>query len=259
MKITGVSEVIIGKERLQRIEYLTEDNLADWALIRTPDKGTNWVVCIHGHGSNGDQLYVRQDVRDLWLPEFVNMGFGILTPNLRGNAWMNRLAVQDVSEFLDFLREEWMAEKFMFASGSMGGTSNLIYASQRPEDVAAVVALGAASDLNSYVRWCRERNTGVIAEIADAIESAYGIDGNAAAACESHSVLTNSAKLTMPVFVVHGSNDELIPVSQMRMLCGRMGDSSSFVYAEVPDGDHDSPLYRTDAFRWAAGKAGMLS
>lgn len=256
MKVTGISQIKIGNESLQRVDYIGCDNLADWALLRTPQAGNDWLVCIHGHGSNGDQLYVREDVRDLWLPEFIKLGFGILTPNLRGNAWMSKAAAQDMSDLLDFLREEWNAGKFVFASGSMGGTSNLIYASLHPENVASVVALGAASDLAIYHAWCRERNQGVISEIADAIEQAYG--GTPAENPENynaHSVLVNSDNLTMPVFIVHGSSDELIPVSQMRLLCGKLAHSSQFVYAEVPDGNHDSPLHRIDAFTWAAEKA----
>lgn len=256
MRVTGISQIKIGNESLQRIDYTGCEGLADWALLRVPEDGKDWLVCIHGHGSNGDQLYVREDVRDLWLPEFVRLGFGVLTPNLRGNAWMCKSAAQDITDLLDFLREEWEAERFIFASGSMGGTSNLIYASLHPENVDAVVALGAASNLASYHNWCRQRNQGVIAEIADAIEQAYGgTPAELPENYESHSALANSDKLTMPVYIAHGSLDELIPVSQMRLLCGKLSESPQFVYLEIPDGNHDSPLHRIDSFSWALDKA----
>jgi pimeloyl-ACP methyl ester carboxylesterase len=50
----------------------------------------------------------------------------------------------------------------------------------------------------------------------------------------------------MPVAVVHGTADDIIPVSQPRRLAAAVGDKTDFVYIEIPGGDHDSPLSRID-------------
>lgn len=227
-----------------RLDY-ESGTLADWALLWPPDSRSEgkWFVVIHGHGSTGDQLYTRPDIRDLWLTAFRRTGAGILTPNLRGNAWMCPEAISDLHGLLALVRERYGARRFYLASGSMGGTSNLIYAAAHPEDTAGVVALCPATDLASYYAWCRHRNTGVLREIADAIEAAYrGNADRAGVGYAASSALRHARRLTMPVFMAHGTNDDTIPVSQSRRLVGAMADSSNLVYQEIAGGDHDSPL-----------------
>jgi predicted esterase len=60
----------------------------------------------------------------------------------------------------------------------------------------------------------------------------------------------------MPVYVCHGTNDQTIPVSQTRLLTARMAESHTFVYREIPDGHHDSPLASgfDEGFNWVLGK-----
>jgi pimeloyl-ACP methyl ester carboxylesterase len=237
-----------------RCEYHSEvDGFADWALIWPPEKGDTWIVMIHGHGSHGDQLYTRADIRDMWLPVYRRDGFGILTPNLRDAAWMGPRAAADMQALLDVLRRDFGAARFIFSSGSMGGASNLIYAVLHPQDVAGVVALCPATDLPSYYDWCRARYNGVIKEIADAIEAAY--DGDPATArglYARHSALRNAPRrLNMPIYVSHGTGDALIPVSQARLFAGAMACKPDFTYVEIPDGDHDRPLIKcAEAMEW---------
>ncbi len=232
-----------------RLNYRSQfDGFEDWAIIYPRKKNDTWIVCIHGHGSNGDQLYVRPDIRDRWLPKFLDLGFGILTPNLRNNAWMSPTAALDLHDLFTFLRLEFNARRFILASGSMGGTSNLIYPILYPQDISAVVALCPATDLASYYHWCRQNNTGVLKEIADAIESAYaGPPG----LYEKHSTLTHCELLTMPVYISHGSDDQVIPVNQSRNLANKMAGVSTFKYEELPNGNHDTPLsFLPQALDW---------
>ncbi|NLE29165.1 MAG: prolyl oligopeptidase family serine peptidase [Phycisphaerae bacterium] len=242
-----------SRQGVIRLEYQSSiDGIEDWALVNPPKNFETWIVCIHGHGSHGDQLYTRQDIRDRWLGVFLDAGYGILTPNLRDNAWMAPNAAEDLRTILDHLRRTYQARQFIFASGSMGGTSNLIYAVLHPEDVAAVVSLGAASDLASYTVWCRTIGTGIVKEIADTIESAYGgVAQQRSALYKKHSALENVSRLTMPVFLAHGEADEIIPVEQSRLLAEKMVKCDNFIYREIPEGNHDSPLeLMADAIAW---------
>ena len=229
---------------IHRIEYASSrDGMEDWALARPPANEDTWIVMIHGHGSTGDQLYTRPDIRDRWLPCFQKYGFGILTPNLRGNAWMGPAAALDLHDLLGRIRHEYHARHFLFASGSMGGTSNLIYAALYPEDVAGVVALGAASDLATYHAWCRTQPLPILKEIADAIEDAYG--GTPAEVQDlyfHHSPLRRIEYLTMPVYLAHGTDDVIIPIAESRTLAGKMTGNRNFTFHEIPGGNHDSPL-----------------
>ena len=230
------------------------DGLEDWALVNPPAEGKTWVVMIHGHGAHGDQIYTRPDLRDLWYPALRKHGLGVLSPNLRDNAWMSPAAAQDLHDMLNYMRKEHGATKFYLISGSMGGTSNLIYACLHPEDIAGVAALCSATDLTSYYPWCREHNEG----IADAIEHSYGTTPKKNPKLfAKHSAVENAKKLTMPVYVVHGTADGVIPVSQPRKFAAAMGDASNFVYVEIADGGHDSPLGEKslEALEWVLKKS----
>ena len=249
---------------LKRIRYKSGvDGVADWAMVLPPKEGMKWLVCIHGHGSLGDQLYTRQDIRDWYLPRFQARGYGILTPTLRGNAWMSPPAVDDLDGLLDLLRNEYKAEKFYFFGGSMGGTSNLTYACLRPQNVAGVVANGAATDLVSYISFCRkgQDKIPVLKDIADAIEKNYNGD---TAVMRAHSALYNWQALKgKRIFYAQGTFDQLMPVADARRLAGAMAEERGFAYVEIPGGDHDSPLFiglaeNSSAFKpfdWMEGTA----
>ncbi|MBQ9446677.1 MAG: alpha/beta hydrolase, partial [Victivallales bacterium] len=144
---------------------------------------------------------------------------------------------------LDFLRTEYKAEKFYFFGGSMGGTANLTYACLRPQNVAGVVANGAATDLVSYISFCRngQDKIPVLKDIADAIEKNYNHD---TALMRAHSALYNWQALKgKRILYTQGTFDQLMPVADARRFAGVMAEERGFAYVEIPGGDHDSPLF----------------
>lgn len=227
------------------------DGLNDWAIV-CPRSIDVCIVNLHGHGSNGDQLFTRQDIRKFWLERFLALNVSILCPNLRDNAWMSPAAVDDLSQLLSHIRIQHGIQRFVFFSGSMGGTGNLIYATQRPEDVYACISLGAATDLSCFYDWCiHQPKESVSMEIAKAIEESYGCkpEGNLSL-FNRHSTLENCERLTMPIFFAHGTADTLIPVEQARQLAEKMHKKQNFKYFEIPDGNHDSPLFIPEALEF---------
>jgi pimeloyl-ACP methyl ester carboxylesterase len=246
-------------EGVLRLEYRSGlDDHADWALAWPGERRDLWVVVIHGHGSHGDQLYVRRDVLTIWLPEFRQLRAGILTVNLRDNAWMAPAAAYDLHELLAMVRAEWGAAQFIFCSGSMGGTSNLIYAVLHPEDVQALVIRGAATDLATYQPWCLEPEQAdrpILKQIAAAIAAAYGgTPVQVPDVYRKHSALNNSEKLTMPLYFSHGGADNIIPVSQAQWLAEKMRNQKNYKYHEIPGGNHDSPITDRAGWLWAMAK-----
>ena len=243
---------------MQRLDYTSGvDQRPDWALVRPPEQGALWAVVIHGHGSHGDQLYTRTDMKRDWLPALLARGLGLLTPNLRDNGWMSPAAAADLHDLLAYCRAQHGAERFLFVSGSMGGTSNLIYSALHPADVAAAIALCPATDLASYYAWCMAHpQEGIQREIGRAIAAAYGgPPEQQPEAYAAHSAVVHADRLAMPVYVVHGTRDTIIPVSQPRQLVGKMGDQANFAYVEIPDGDHEAPLRGfAVGFEWVMAK-----
>lgn len=232
------------------------DGIEDELYRRPPARGTDWVVYLHGHGSRGDQLFSRPDIRARWWPEVAERGYGVLSPTLRGNAWMGPAAAADLHYLLDTVRARFGAKRFLFVGGSMGGTSCLVYGALHPDEVAGLAALCPATDLESYHAFLSSNPTAIRREIADAIEAAYG--GTPARAPEPyarHSALANHARLTMPLYLGAASGDSLIPVEQCRLLAAARAGAPGFRYRELEGGDHDSPLaLLPEALCWIAAR-----
>ena len=60
---------------------------------------------------------------------------------------------------------------------------------------------------------------------------------------QARSVLAHTDRLTMPVILTMGENDQLIPVAETRKIAAAMKGKSNFVYHEIPQGGHDSALW----------------
>jgi pimeloyl-ACP methyl ester carboxylesterase len=226
-----------------RLEYAgARDGAEDWALLER-GKSKIWMVCLHGHGSAGDQLYTRPDVAEARLRIIRKGGFGILSPNLRGNAWMGPDAVSDLRKLLTFARTEFDAEKFVFFSGSMGATGSLIYAALHPEDAGGVIAGCPATDLSRYHSWLCQKERPSLKEIREAIEKSYGgTPSENPGLYRAHSAFENAEKLTMPVHLIHGGADLTIPVTESRALAEKLSFNRNFLYEEIPGGGHDAPI-----------------
>ena len=238
---------------VDRLTYKSlEDGLKDWALAwRPPDKGNVWVVHLHGHGSTGDQIFTREDIREKWFTRYRELGLGVLSPNLRGNAWMCPEAVSDLHHLLRWVRQKYAVRAFYLVSGSMGGTGNLIYSILHPEDVTAVVALCPVTDIAFYHEWCLAHPGDVCHDIRLAIESAYsGAPSQVPDRYLPHVVIKNAHRLTMPVFLAHATGDAVIPVQQSRDLYKLLKGKPNVEYVEIDGGDHDTPLHHDAMPKW---------
>lgn len=244
---------------VKKLAYPVAGGGEDWALAWPGDEDT-WVVHLHGHGSTGDQLFTREDVRTLWLPAYRAAGYGVLSPHLRGNAWMCPEAVEDLSLLLAEVRRRFGARRFAFVSGSMGGTGNLIYAVRHPEEVAALVALCPATEVAGYTAWCGAQATGIIGEIYQALVTAYGgTPDKQPERYAAHSAVGHADRLTMPVYLCHGDADTLIPVTESHRLLAALPPNADFTYRELPGGGHDAPLYQLEFLDWLRERMSRIS
>ena len=116
-------------ETVLRLDYESGvDGISDWALLRPGGAARRTcAVVLHGHGSHGDQLYTRRDVRESWLRFYAGHGVTILTPNLRDNAWMSPAAAADLHALIGWVRDNHGIDRFIFQSGPRAqlGTSSM--------------------------------------------------------------------------------------------------------------------------------------
>lgn len=229
-----------------RWDYRSQvDGHDDWALLWPGEQSCRWAVYLHGHGSGGDQIFTRADVRDHWLAAMRRHGLGVLAPNLRGNEWMGPAAVADLHALLAAVRQQFGTARFLLTGGSMGGSSVLAYTANHPEDAAACVAVCPATDIGGYATWCQshDHDRPVLGEIRRAIVAAYGgSPEDMPQPYARHSACRQAARLTMPVALAHAAGDAVIPVDESRRLAHCLRSHRAFRYEEEPAGHHDSPL-----------------
>lgn len=211
------------------------DAAQDWYLTADRGRGSDCLVYLHGHGSTGDQLLTRPDIAK-YLPKIEQTSMSVLSPNLRGNAWMNPAAVSDMADLLRDCQKQYGWRYFYFLSGSMGGTGALIFAMLYPELVKSAAILGGATSLRRYLKWCQKSPLPVVAEIRRTILDRYADRST----LDKHDVSTHFNRLIMPIYFYHAADDEIIPVEQARDLAAKCG--KNLFYHEIPTGGHDAPL-----------------
>ena len=229
----------------QKVIYTSAvDGRTDWYLRTDAGNGKNCVVFLHGHGSDGNQLFSRPDMKPHL--EFLNrIGASIISPNLRENAWMNPAAVADLAMILQQEKAQMQFQRCIFASASMGGTGALIFACRHPELVDALVVLGGATSLRRYREWCAQGDLPIHKDIRDAIDATYSEDD-----LELHDVCAHASTLSMPLRFYHSVADRVIPVCEMKELQRRMAGMTNARFTEVPPlaeapnwwSNHDAPL-----------------
>ncbi len=223
----------------ERLCYTSRaDGAEDWFMLRDAGPGSDCLVYLHGHGSDGNQLFTRKDVMAA-IPLVAAKGLSVVAPNLRGNAWMCPSAVQDLADLLAGLREKRKFRRYVVIGGSMGGTGALVFAMRHPDLVDALGIMGGVTSLRRYREWLKRGTLPVHREILAAVENHYR-----AADYEAHDVAEHCETLAMPLVFAHGGADEIMPVSEMEDLRSRMAGRPNARFEKIPGGDHDSPLSR---------------
>lgn len=221
-----------------KVEYFSKaDQYKDWYMLHNAGKGTDCIVYLHGHGSHGDQFFIREDFEE--RRAFVKKNnLSVISPNLRDNAWMGPAAAEDLYQILKENKQKYQWRRLLFMTGSMGATGALIFAVLHPELVDGLGLLGAATDIGSYREYCLNQHTYPIhKEIADAITANYPEESD----YEKHSARKHAEKLTMPIRFYHGINDPVMPVTEMYELQALLKNHPDAQFHAVP-GEHDGPV-----------------
>lgn len=157
-----------------------------------------------------------------------------LCPEYRGNSWMGPAAERDLVEILRQAKSHWRPASTLLIGGSMGGTSALIFAARHPECVNGVLAFCPATDPAE-----------MFARFPDHFRESYG--GSPEEVPEVYRERTTrwaaDRLANLPLAIVHGTADDLIPVEHSRRLVTELRRRNARLrYVEMPRGGHNSPL-----------------
>ncbi len=154
-------------------------------------------------------------------------------PEYRGGSWMGPAAEEDLLQIIALCQKDSEPGKVLLIGGSMGGTSALIFAARHPRLVDGVIALCPATE---------------VAEMFDSfpeqfLQSYGGGPAERPTCYRERSARLHVAELaTLPLVLVHGTADAVIPVEHSRKLIEALRERNAPVlYLEMEGGDHDAP------------------
>lgn len=231
----------------ERFNCTLEGSSWPYLVQLTPEEPRAVLVYLHGHYANEQQGMTEGIYGDAFgrlREECLRRGWAYVCTWYGGNTWMGPVAEAGVADLIGLLRARWPGRPVYLCGGSMGGSSTLVFAVRRPELLDGAIALCPAADMKAYYRWLEPATGGVEQNLAAAIRIHYRVDGHdLETELAARSAVLNAERLTMPVYMVHGTADTLIPVDYARALATRLQAlGRPLQYIEIPGGGHDAPV-----------------
>ncbi len=193
------------------------------------------------HGGPTDQTTVDWKPRLRW---FLSRGWAVLSPNYRGStgygrsyrhaldhAWGDVDVADTVSGIRALAHDDRVdASRASVMGGSAGGFTALLVAAHTPPVVRAAVSLFGVTDLfdlaattHRFESRYLDRLVGTLPEHADRYEA--------------RSPVARARDLTVPVLVLQGADDKVVPPSQAQLLVDAVRAAGGTVEQHVYDGE----------------------
>lgn len=175
---------------------------------------------------------------------FVNRGYAVFQPNFRGSSGRGHefmmqavggmgLEMQDdLEDATQFLIEKKITDpkKVCIVGASYGGYAALMGATKTPDLFQCAISFAGISDikkLRSGSRYYENKN---------AMREQLGNDMEQ---LKKTSPVRMVDKIKVPILLIHGSKDTVVPVEQSRMMANELKDQNkTYQYVELEEGSH---------------------
>jgi len=224
----GLPEASLG--RMRRIDYTADDGQALVAYLTRPpgaedDDRPPLIVMPHGGPESSDHM-----AWDTWVQFFANRGYQVLQPNFRGSSGRGRtfaeagyrqwggLMQNDVTDAVEYVVAEGLAdpEQICIVGASYGGYAALMGAARQPDLYRCAISVAGPSDLIDMLN--RERREAG-SDGTDRYEywvSSIGDPREDRDALRAVSPVQLTEGWRIPVLLIHGEQDDVVPVDQSR-------------------------------------------
>lgn len=227
-------------------EYTSRDGVKLWGYLWIPpgaegQKNLPMIVLPHG-GPESRDLYGRDPFGHWWAAN----GYVVFQPNFRGGGGSGRAFVeaghrqwgqrmqQDVRDGAEAVIAAGIADRnrVCIAGWSYGGYATMTGAFVDGDLYRCAMAGAGVSDLIGMQRWTRfgDRDVDVVSGGGQGAQSvsyqywtlAIGDPGREAEMLIRYSAARNADKINIPLMLIHGEEDEIVPVQQSTLMADAM-------------------------------------
>jgi dipeptidyl aminopeptidase/acylaminoacyl peptidase len=218
-----VYEGLIGPAQVKAISYAAADGLIIPGFLTLPrggaEKGLPLIVLPHGGPAVADTLEF-----DWWAQALASKGYAVLQPNYRGSAlslrfieagfgqWGRKMQT-DLSDGVRYLAQQGVIDpaRVCIAGGDYGGYAALAGVTLESGVYRCAVAFAGISDLKRFRTWTIENRLSRSQRYWDRF---MGISGQSDPALIAVSPIEHVSAVTVPVLLIHGRDDTLVPFEQ---------------------------------------------
>jgi pimeloyl-ACP methyl ester carboxylesterase len=238
---------------MTRVEYQARDGQTLFGYLTrpagaAPDAKLPLVVLPHGGPEMRDyQTY------DMWVQFLATRGYQVFQPNFRGSSGMGRAFAEagyrqwgqrmqtDVTDGVEHLLAEGKADRgqICIMGASYGGYAALQAGASEADLYRCVISIAGPSDLHAMLRWERAE-AGSDSDRYEYWVKSIGDPRDDREAIEAASPLRRAAEWTLPVLLIHGDGDDVVPVSQSRDMNRALSRAGKEVrLVELEDAGHN--------------------
>ncbi|WP_286799524.1 alpha/beta hydrolase family protein [Oceanicaulis sp. UBA2681] len=230
--------------------YAASDGLEIEAVLTTP---AGWsegaealplVVLPHGGPAARDGLEF-----DWWAQAYAAQGYLVLQPNFRGSLGygldfqragygeFGDLMVQDIIDGARAVKADGLARSggYCLAGGSYGGYAALRAAIMAPDEVACVVAFAPVTNPVSLMGRERRNGSFIAYHFWEQYMGDLVWDQEAS---DRVSILRNAQTLDMPILLLHGTQDSIVPIEASDALRRQLRGAEGFEYVRLEGESH---------------------
>jgi dipeptidyl aminopeptidase/acylaminoacyl peptidase len=235
------------------VSYAAADGLKISGYLTLPPRVTDphglpLVVLPHGGPAANDEGGFD------WLAQAIaSRGYAVLQPNFRGSTgygqafleagygeWGRKMQT-DLSDGVRYLAGEGIIdpERVCIVGASYGGYAALAGATLDPDVYRCAVSIAGVSDLRRMVGWTAQQ-----AGRRDTVAVRYwnrfmGADGLGDRSLDARSPSRLADKVSIPLLLIHGRDDTVVPIEQSRMMISALRDADKPArLVEMPGEDH---------------------